>query len=83
MIELNIKPRAISYPTYDELLNVIGSASEPLNFYKILNLISCEPDCIELEYKLSRMVDMGMLVAQTDPDLGFPFQAWVVSEHYR
>lgn len=83
MIELNIKPRVIKYPTYQELLDVIGSANEPLNFYKILNRISCEPDCVELEYKLHRMCEMGMLSYQYDPDLGFPFVAWSVSEHYR
>jgi hypothetical protein len=82
MIELNVKPRVIKYPTYDELLNVIGKASEPQNFYKILDAISCEPDCIELEYKLDRMVELGMLNVQTDPELGFPHRAWSVSELY-
>lgn len=55
------KVRVCRKPTYNEILEALEGATEPLFLEQVYDRLTCEPDIINLEYKLWVMADQGMV----------------------
>lgn len=66
--------------SYEQIINVLREANRPLFFIELCELLPCEPDCIDLEAKLHKMADKGMIKKDIDWTDNCPMNLWYAKD---
>lgn len=64
--------------SYKQIINVLKESNKPLFYEELYDLLPCEPDYIELEIKLNKMADMGMIKKDIEFVESCPMNVWFI-----
>ena len=64
--------------SYKQIIDVLKENKEPLFYEELYDLLPCEPDYIELECKLNKMEDMGMIKKDIEFVNDCPMNVWSI-----
>lgn len=65
--------------SYKQIIDVLKEAQEPLRYNELYELLPCEPDYINLEAKLHKMADKGMIKKRAEIVDNCEVYLWYVS----